>query len=111
MHEGRTSQPLPVQDGFTPFNNNIVDSILSEKREDLLGDLVGGIGGGGPRVDTQPHDDRAETPLPLLSRCRVGEEAGCADGGAVNLPNRDQFNNLGTDRFPDSIERGAMDSP
>ena len=106
-HKGRTCQPL--QNGFTPFNYNIVDSILSEKPEDLLGDLVGGIGGGGLRFDPQPYDDRTETPLPLLSRCCVGGEAGWVDGGPVNLPSRrEPFSNHGTDRFPNRIERGII---
>jgi len=59
--KGWTCQPL--QDGPTPFHDGIFDSMLLEKRKDLLGDLVGGIGGGGPRTDTQPYDDRTETPF------------------------------------------------
>jgi hypothetical protein len=43
-HKGWTCQPL--RDGLAPFHNSILDSILQEKRKDLLGDLVGGIGGG-----------------------------------------------------------------
>ena len=70
---------------------------------------MGGIGGGGPRLDAQPYDNRTETSLPVLSRCRVGEEAGWADGGAGYLLNLDKFNNLGTDRLPDRIERGTID--
>jgi hypothetical protein len=98
------------QNGLTPFHNSVSDSMLLEKRKDLLGDLVGGIGGGGPRNDAKPYDDRTETPLLLLSRRCVGEEAGWVDGRPVNLPSRDQFDNLGTDRFPDTIERGVIDS-
>jgi hypothetical protein len=84
--------------------------MLPEKRKDLLGDLVGGIGGCRPRNDTDPYDDRTKTPLLLLSRHCVGEEAGWVDGRPVNLPSRDQVNNLGTDSFPDTIERGVIDS-
>ncbi len=51
-HERWTCQPL--QDGFAPFDDNIVDSVLSEKPQDLLGDIVGKVGGGGPRSDPQP---------------------------------------------------------
>ena len=76
-HKGWTCQPL--QDSLTPFHNNIIDPVLQEKRKDLLGDLVGGIGGGGTRDDTNPYDNRTETP-PLLSQRCVGEEAGRVDG-------------------------------
>ena len=84
--------------------------MLPEKRKDLLGDLAGGIRGGRTRADADPYDDRTETPLLLFSRRCVGEEAGWVDGRPVNLPSRDQVNNLGTDSFPDTIERGVIDS-
>jgi len=105
-HKRWTCQPL--QDSFTPFHDSIFDSMLPEKRKDLLGDIVGGIGGSRPRNDTDPYDDRTETHL-LLSRRRSGE-AGWLDGRPVNLPSRDQVNDFGTDSFPDTIERGVIDS-
>jgi hypothetical protein len=106
--KGWTCQPL--QDGLAPFHNSILDSILQEKRKDLLGDLVGGIGGGKTRNDTDPYDDGTETSLLLLSRWSVGEEAGRVDGRPINLPSLDQVTNLGTDSVPDTIKRGVKDS-
>jgi hypothetical protein len=107
-HKGPTRQPL--RDGLAPFHNNILDSILQEKRKDLLGDLVGGIGGGRTRNDTDPYDDGTETPLLLLSYRSVGEEADRVDGRPVNPPSLDQVTNFGTDSVPDAIERGVKDS-
>ena len=107
-HKGWTCQPL--RDGLAPFHNSILDSILQKKHKGLLGDLVSGIGGGRTRNDTDPYDDGTETPLLLLSRWSVGKEAGRVDGRPVNLPSLDQVTNLGTDSFPDTIERGVKDS-
>lgn len=107
-HKGWTCQP--PRDGLAPFHNSILDSVLQEKRKDLLGDLVGGIGGGRTRNDTDPYDDGTETPLLLLSRRSVGEEAGRVDGRPVNLLSLDQVTNLGTDSVPDTIERRVKDS-
>jgi len=107
-HKGWTCQPL--QDDLAPFHNSILDSILQQKRKDLLGDLVGGIGGGRTRNDTDPYDDGTETPLLLLSRRSMGEESGRVNGRPVNLPSLDQVTNLGTDSVPDTIERGVKNS-
>ena len=71
-HKGWTYQPL--QDGLTPFHDSIFDSMPPEKRKDLLRDLVSGV------EDTQPYDDRTETPLLIFSRRCMGEEAGWIDG-------------------------------
>ena len=43
-HKGWSCQPL--RDGLTPFHDSILNLILQKKRENLLGDLVGSIGGG-----------------------------------------------------------------
>jgi hypothetical protein len=75
-----------------------------------LGDIVGSIGGGRTRNDTDPYDDGTETPLLPLSRQSVGKEVGKVNGRPVNLPSLDQVTNLGTDRVPDTIERGVKDS-
>ena len=107
-HKGWTCQPL--RDGLAPFHNSMLDSILQEKRKDLLGDLVGDIGGGRTRNDTDPYDNGTETPLLLLSRRSVGEEAGRVDGRPVDPPSLDQVTNLGTDRVPDTIEWGVKNS-
>ena len=77
--------------------------MILEKLEDLLGDVVGGIGGGGIGNDTNPDHNGTETPI-LLSWRSVGEEAGRADGRPVNLPSLDQLTDLGTDSTPDTIE-------
>ena len=71
---------------------------------------MGSIGGGRTRNDTDPYDDGTETPLLLLSRRSVGEEASSVDGRPVNLPSLDQVTNLGTDSVPDPIERSVKDS-
>ena len=107
-HKGGTCEPL--RDRLAPFHNSTVDSVLPQKGKDLLGDFVGGIGGGGTRNDADPYDDGTETPLRLLSQRCVGEEAGRVDGRPVDLPSLDQVTNLGTDSVPDTIERGVEDS-
>jgi hypothetical protein len=75
-----------------------------------LGDIVSGIGGGKARNDADPYNDGTETPLRLLSRRSVGEEAGRVNGRPVNLAGLDQVTNLGTDSVPDTIQRGVEDS-
>ena len=55
-HKGWTCQS--VWDGLAPFHNSILNSVLQEKRKNLLGDLMGGIGGGRTWNDTNPYDDR-----------------------------------------------------
>jgi len=103
-HQWWTCQPL--QDGLAPFHDSVLDSMILEKLEDLLGDVVGGIGGGRIGNDTNPDYDRTKTPLLLLSRRSMDEEAGGVDGRPVNPPSLDQVTDLGTDRAPDTIERG-----
>ena len=71
---------------------------------------MGGIGGGRTRDDTDPYDDGTETPLFLLSRRSVGEEAGRVDGRPFNVPVLDQVTNLGTDSVPDAM-RGVSKAP
>lgn len=71
---------------------------------------MGGIGGGRTGKDADPDDDGTETPLRLLSRRPVGEEAGRVDGRPVDLVSLDQVTDLGTDSIPDTIERGVGDS-
>jgi len=93
-----------------PLHNGVFDSMFQEKVKDVLGDLVGGIRGGRFRNDTNSYDNRTETPLLFLSRRCVSEEASWVDGRPLNLPSRDQLNNIGTDSFPDIIERSVIDS-
>ena len=107
-HKGGTCQPL--RDRLAPFHNSILDSVLQQELEDLLGDIVGGIGGGRTGNDADPDDDGTETPLRLLSRRPLSEEAGRVDGRPVDLVCLDQVTNLGTDSVPDIIERGVEDS-
>jgi len=71
---------------------------------------VGGIGGGRIGKDADPDDDRTETPLRLLSRRSVSEEAGRVDGRIVDIVCLDQVTDLGTDSVPDTIQRGIEDS-
>lgn len=52
---------------MAPFHNSILDSMILEELEDLLGDVVGGIGGGGIGSNTNPDHDGTKTPLLLLS--------------------------------------------
>ena len=40
-----------------PFHNNVLDSVPTKKRKDLLGDIVGGVRGGRTGNDTEPDDD------------------------------------------------------
>lgn len=82
-HKGMACQSL--RDRLAPFHNNTLDPVLQQKRKDLLGDIVGGIGGGRTGKDADPDDDGTETSLRLLSRRSVGEEAGSVDGRPVYL--------------------------
>jgi len=100
----------PLRDRLAPFHNSILDSVLRQERNDLLGDMVGGIGGSRTGNDANPDDDGTETPLCLLSRRYVGEEAGRVDGRPVDLMDLDQVTNLGTDSVPDTIQWGVEDS-
>lgn len=70
-HEGLTCEPR--RNCLAPFHNNIVNIIFEEKRRDLLADLMGGVGGGRARNDTNRYDDETETPLLLLSLQSVGD--------------------------------------
>jgi hypothetical protein len=107
-HKGGTCQPL--RDRLAPFDNSTIDSVLHQERKDYLGDIVGGFGGGRTGKDTDPNDNRAETPLRLLSRRSVSEEAGRVDGRPVDLVGLDQITNLGTGSAPDTIQWGVEDS-
>lgn len=80
--------------------------MILEKLEDLLEDVVGGIGGGRIGNDTEPDHDGTETPDLLLSQPSVGEKAGRVDRRPVNPPSLDQLTDLGTDSVPDITERG-----
>ena len=107
--KGGTCQPL--RDRLAPFHHNALDSVLQQKRQDLLGDIVGGIGGGGrTRNDADPDDDGTETPPCLLSRRSMGEEASRVNGRPVDLSSLDYVTNLGTDSVPEAIQRGVEDS-
>lgn len=66
----------PLRDRLAPFDYSTLDSVLRQERKDRLGDIVGGIGGSRTGKDADPDDDRTETPLRLLSRRPVSEEAG-----------------------------------
>lgn len=107
-HKGWTCQPL--WDSLTPFHNSILDFILQKKPKDLLGDLVGSIGGGRTRNDTNPYDNRTKTPLLLLSQWSMGEKAGRVNRRPFNLPSLDQVTNLGTNSVPNTIEWGVKNS-
>jgi hypothetical protein len=107
-HKGGTCQPL--RDRLAPFHNSILDSVIQQERKDLLGDIVGSIGGGRTGNNADPDDDGTETPLRLLSRRCVGEEASRVNGRPVDLAGLDQVKNLGTDSVPDTIQRSVEDS-
>jgi len=83
-----------------PFNLSALDSILHEKREDGLGDVVGGIGGGRAGRDGDPDGHWTESLLPVL----LDDEASRADGRVPSLLLH-QVANLGTDGVPDLVER------
>ncbi len=108
-HQRWTCEPL--QNGLAPFYDNVLDSMILEKLENLLGDVVCGIGGGRIGSDANPDHDGTESPLLLLSCGSVGEEAGRVDGRPVNSPSLHQLTDLGTDNAPGSIERGFKDTP
>jgi len=79
----------PLRDRLAPFHNNTLDSVLQQKCKNLLGDIMGSIGGGRTGNDTDPDDNGTETPLRLLSRRSMGEEAGRVDGRPVDPPGLD----------------------
>ena len=67
--EWGASQPL--RDCLPPFYDNVLDIVLPQKGEDRLRDIVGGVGGGRTGLDSNPYNDRTETPLAPLSRLSV----------------------------------------
>ena len=107
-HKGGACQPL--RNRLAPFHNSTLDSVVQQEGKDLLGDIVGGIGGGRTRTDADPDDDRTETPLRLLSQRSVSEKAGRVDRRPVDLVGLDQVADLGTNSVPDTIQRGVEDS-
>ena len=107
-HKGGACQLL--RDRLAPFHNSTLNSVLQQERKDLLGDIVGSIGGGRTGKDADPDNDRTETPLCLLSWRSVSEEAGRVDGRIVDLVGLDQVTDLGTDSVPDTIQQGVEDS-
>ena len=64
-YKGVTYEPL--QDCLAPFHNNTINSILLQKGKDLLENLMGGISRDRTRSNTNPYDNRTETPLQYLS--------------------------------------------
>ncbi|KAN0084631.1 hypothetical protein V8E55_008135 [Tylopilus felleus] len=77
-HQGWIWQPL--QDSLTPFHNSILKLIIQEKLKDLLGDVMGGIGRGRIRNNTNLYYNGTETPLLLLFQQSMGEEVGRVNG-------------------------------
>jgi hypothetical protein len=107
-HEWGACQPL--RDRLSPFYYNTLDFVLPQKSKDLLRDIVGGVGGGRTGQDANPDNDRTETPLLLLSRRTVCEEAGRVNGRPLDLLRLDDVANMGTDSTPDLVQRGTEDS-
>jgi hypothetical protein len=105
QRQGRSESEILGSIGKTEKGDIIatIDSILHQERKDVLGDIVGSIGGGRTGKNADPNDDRAETPLLLLSWRSVSEEASRVDGRPVDLAGLDQVTNLGTDSAPDTI--------
>jgi hypothetical protein len=56
-------------DGLAPFYHGTLDSILHEKRKDILRYLMGGIGRGRAGIDPDPNHDRTESLRVVLSVC------------------------------------------
>lgn len=94
-------------DPLKPFYFNVLDSILLQKFEDALRDLVGGVGGGRAGVDTNPNHNGTARLLPVFS---FGDEAGGINGETILRTTLHQGENLGTDSVPDAVERGVVDS-
>ncbi len=105
MSQGQgASQPL--WDCLPPFYDNVLDIVLLQKGEDRLRDIVGSVGGGRTRLDSNPYNDWTETPLVPLSWLGVCEEACRVNGGALDISCNDDVDNLGTDSIPGLIQRG-----
>jgi len=67
--------------------------VILEKSEDLLGDIVGGVGRGRAGLDANPDDDGSHVNRrPLDSVCL------------------DDVANPGTDNVPDLVQRGIKNS-
>ena len=107
-HERGTCEPLP--NCLAPLDNSIVDSVLLEYIEDLLGDIMSDIGGGRARDDADPNNNRSESPLLLSSKVPVREEASRVDGRRADIPSLDEVTDLWTNPFPALVERGVEDS-
>ena len=95
----------PRCDAFAPLNFNPGDVIISQKLEDVLGDLVCDVDRGRTRIDGYPDDDRTETPI--LS---IGDspEAGGIDRVVPLYSSVDQLINFRTKDVPNPVERRVM---
>lgn len=107
-HEWGACEPL--RDRLSPFHHHALDFVLLQKSKDLLRDIVGSVGGSRTGLDSNPENDRSETPLLFLSRWTVCEKAGRVNGGPLDLPCLDDVANLGTDNVPDLVQRSIEDS-
>jgi len=104
---GRSKECQPLHDRLSPLNHNTLDSVLLEKSEDLLRDIMGGVGRGRAGSDSNPDDNGAETALLLLSGRTVCCRVNSRPLDSVRL---DDVENLGTNSVPDLVQRGTKDS-
>lgn len=107
-HEWGSCKPL--HDRLSPFHHHALDFVLPQKSKDLLRVIVGSVRGGRTRLDSNPENDRTETPLLFLSRRTVCEKAGRVNGGPLDLPCLDDVANLKTDNVPDLVQQSIEDS-
>lgn len=94
-------------DPLVPLYFNALDSILLQKFEDALRDLVGGVGGGRAGIDANPNHNGTKRLLPVLF---FGDEADGINGETILRTALHQVANLGSNSVPDAVERGVVDS-
>jgi hypothetical protein len=96
------------KDRLPPLDLDALDSIALEKAKDVLGYVVGGIGGGRAGINPNPYNDGTRH---VLLVGFVGDETSHINGRVANFLGFDQVANKGTHSTPDGVERGTINTP
>ena len=97
-----------AKDRLPPLALDALDFIALEKAKNVLGYVVGGIGGGRAGINPDPYNDETRN---VLLVGFVGDEASLVNGRVANLLGFDQVANKGTHSTPDGVERGTINIP
>ena len=96
------------KDRLPPLDLDVLNSIALEKAKNVLGYVVGGIGGGGAGRNPYSYNDGTRR---VILVGIMGDEASHINGRVANLLGLDQVANKGTHSTPDGVERGTTNTP